>query len=296
MLSILIPVYNFEVEELVRGLQRQCQVAAIEFEILCLDDGSTPDFKKQNRIIATLENVRYEEMPENQGRSRIRNLLAKAANFEYLLFMDCDSGLVSEDYIYNYIQLINPQTVLYGGRVYDEQPPENKALIFHWTYGKNREEQSAGERQIKPYHGFMTNNFLMPKTLFLDIQFEERLTQYGHEDTLFGLQLKSRKIPILHLQNPLEHLGLETTEQFLDKTTKGIQNLYFLSQQYGQIDTKLLRTFRWLQAWKLDKLALFFLNQITPVLLRNLYSSQPNMRIFDLYKLSLLLQESQKLK
>jgi glycosyltransferase involved in cell wall biosynthesis len=296
MLSILIPVYNFAVEDLVRGLQHQCQVAAIDFEILCFDDGSTPDFKKQNRIIATLENVRYEEMPENQGRSRIRNMLAKAAQFDYLLFMDCDSGLVKEDYIQQYIESLHPDTVLYGGRVYDEQPPDNKALIFHWTYGKNREEQSVAERQIMPYHGFMTNNFLMPKTLFLDIQFEERLTQYGHEDTLFGLQLQSRNIPIKHLRNPLAHLGLEATARFLDKTKKGIENLYFLSQQYEQIDTKLLRTFRWLQAWKLDKLALFFFNQMKPILLKNMYSSQPNMRIFDLYKLSLLLQESQKLK
>lgn len=296
MLSILIPVYNFEVEELVRGLQHQCQVAAIRYEILCFDDGSRSDYKERNRNIATLDNVRYKEMTENQGRSRIRNLLAQAAGFEYLLFMDCDSGLVSEHYIKNYVQSINPESVLYGGRVYDVQPPENKDFIFHWTYGKAREQQSVAERKIKPYHGFMTNNFLMPKSLFLEIQFEEKLKQYGHEDTLFGLQLKSRKIPIIHLQNPLEHLGLETTKQFLDKTAKGIQNLYFLSKQYEHIDTKLLRTFRWLQSWKLNKLTLFILNLLNAFWLKNLYSDQPNMRIFDLYKLRLLLQESQKLK
>ncbi|MBK9012976.1 MAG: hypothetical protein IPM82_02230 [Saprospiraceae bacterium] len=64
----------------------------------------------------------------------------------------------------------------------------------------------------------MTNNFLIPRQLFLEIQFDETLRQYGHEDTLFGMELARRQVPIVHIDNPLEHIGLEPVDVFLRKT------------------------------------------------------------------------------
>ena len=40
MLSILIPIYNFAVKELVNELSSQAQDLNIPFEILCVDDTS----------------------------------------------------------------------------------------------------------------------------------------------------------------------------------------------------------------------------------------------------------------
>ena len=40
--------------------------------------------------------------------------------------------------------------------------------------------------------------------------------------------IKQRKIPILHLNNPLEHLGLEPQTIFLKKQKEAIKNLYKL--------------------------------------------------------------------
>ena len=85
---------------------------------------------------------------------------------------------------------------------------------FHWKYGSLREQSSVEQRNLKPYHSFMTNNFLIPKSIFLAIRFEEALTQYGHEDTLFGMELQRRGVPIVHLANPLRHGGLEAEGKF----------------------------------------------------------------------------------
>ena len=104
MLSILIPVYNFNVTRLVQTLAEQCAATGEAYEIICFDDGSTPEFKAQNQPIQDIKHIDYQELPKNLGRSAIRNALGQAAQYPYLLFMDCDSEVVSKDYINNYLE------------------------------------------------------------------------------------------------------------------------------------------------------------------------------------------------
>jgi hypothetical protein len=269
--------------------------AGIVFEILCFDDGSKNHFKKQNEAIKSLENVNYKELPQNLGRSKIRNELGKAAQYQYLLFMDCDSKVVSKNYIENYIEKLDLKILLYGGRVYQPNPPE-KEFYFHWFYGTNREQMPVNQRVANPYHSFMTNNFLIPKSIFLNFLFDENITQYGHEDTIFGLQLKQAKIPILHIDNPLEHEGLETTDSFLNKTKQGIENLFYLSQSYELIDTKLLRTYRKIRDWRLSFFVNFAFQISKKQLKKQFHSSNVNLKFFDFYKLGLLIEVQQKNK
>ncbi len=49
MLSILIPVYNYDVRKLVYDLHRQVTGAAVSFEMILLDDGSQQTFIDMNR-------------------------------------------------------------------------------------------------------------------------------------------------------------------------------------------------------------------------------------------------------
>ena len=87
MLSILIPVYNFSVVELVTKLHQQAlALEKVNFEVIILDDGSTDDFKQTNRAIKHLPHVQYAELTENVGRSAIRNLLAQRARGRLLTF------------------------------------------------------------------------------------------------------------------------------------------------------------------------------------------------------------------
>lgn len=296
MLSVLIPVYNFDVRNLIKDLQSQCQLSGIAFEILCFDDCSSIDFREINREIKKLKGVVYRELKENLGRSQIRNELADAANYDYLLFMDCDSKVIREDYIKKYLLHLDPETLLYGGRVYHNIPPAEPELYFHWLYGTNREQIPAAVRKITPYQAFMTNNFLIPGALFQTIRFDDRLTQYGHEDTIFGLELKQRGIAIHHLDNPLEHLGLEKVDRFLSKTEKGIENLYFLWQENPLIDTRLLRMAQKIINWKLTGLSIWSLRIFLKRIKRNLHSTRPNLLYFDLFKLLLLLEKDQHAK
>ena len=291
MLSILIPIYNFEVYNLVEALQQQGGALGLDFEIRCYDDASAEKFQLRNRSIRQLEAVVYQEFNENQGRSRIRNLLAESARYDYLLFMDCDSAVVRSDYLEEYLKHLNASSILYGGRSYSSDKPSLN-YIFHWTYGIEREVQTSKQRQLKPYKSFMTNNFLIPRDIYQSIGLDERLKQYGHEDTLFGLELEAKKIPIIHLDNPLEHIGLESVDIFLGKTKHGIENLFFLAQSNSRIDTKLLRVYKKLKYYNLVGIISRCLNLLRPFLLSNLRSRNPKMFNFDLYKLGLLIEES----
>ncbi|CAA6829344.1 MAG: Unknown protein [uncultured Aureispira sp.] len=295
MLSILIPSYNFDVRKLVHQLHQQGVLLRVPFEIICIEDASLQKYVDLNQSINALSFVTHRVLSNNLGRSKIRNYLATQAHYDYLLFMDCDSMPVSNAYLSNYIEQIHPKQLLYGGRCYQEQAPNDLTLYFHWYYGKHREQSIAKDRQKNSYQSFMTNNFLIPKDLFESIRFEETLTQYGHEDTLFGLELQEKRIPILHIDNPLEHIGLEPNHVFLKKSELAIQNLYILHTKHSvHKEIKLLHFF--LQTKRLylhfPILIIYFFTKI--LLKKNLFSRLPQLTLFDFYKLGYLIQWTKK--
>lgn len=294
MLSILIPVYNWDVTQLALDLLDQCRRAGIVFEIRCYEDGSSEAERRKNEKLGGYEGVVYRVFRENQGRARIRNLLAADARFPYLLFLDGDSGVVDDDFIRNYLGGLRAGAILYGGRIYSPERPERSSLLLHWQYGHRRETAPACRRQFQPYERFMTNNFLIPRDIFLRIGFDERLVQYGHEDTLFGHLLRALAIPIVHLDNPVVHLGLEEAGFFLKKNRQAMENLCFLYRQYPGLDTRLLRTARRLQRGRLKGVVRIVLLFLLPALRRNLRSRRPSLRALDLYKLYYFLHYDQR--
>lgn len=294
MLSILIPVYNFDVRTLTYDLHNQAENLKIEYEIILLDDKSSADFKSKNQELKKLSNLTYIELPVNVGRSKIRNLLAGKSKFNNLIFMDCDSETENQNYIKNYLPYCKPNTLVYGGRTYKKKPPEDKALYLRWLYGQKREVVNAEIRSQNPNKSFMTNNFLISKQLFEQIKFDETITTYGHEDTIFGYELKKRGVKITHINNPLIHIGLETNEHFLRKTKQGIENLKYLSKKFESEadffdDVKILKYYKIVKKFRLKFLVKFFFNTFSKLIYRNLKGKNPNLKLFDFYKLNSLL-------
>ncbi|HAS35101.1 MAG TPA: glycosyl transferase [Flavobacteriales bacterium] len=286
MLSILIPIYNFELDPFVRELREQCLTEKIEFEILCIDDASDQEFKDVNRRLNQLEQVDYEELNSNIGRSKIRNLLAERASYENILFFDCDSSLEGEELIKKYRPFFDQKKVVYGGRSYRRQSPSDPSLMLRWKYGFEREIQSLEQRQEFPYRSFMTNNFLIPKSILSEVQLDEKLKGYGHEDTMLALELKERGYEIIHIDNPLCHIGLEESEEFLSKTKNGVYNLARIIES-GKLgpSNKLFRTYTKLRNFKLLKAFQFYYEKNERKFLKNLNSPQPKLKYFDAFKL-----------
>ena len=260
-----------------KDLHSQGLTLGMNFEIIVADDHSpAPD--AANEGINHLAFAKYVYLPKNLGRSGCRNWLAQNAQYPYLLFIDGDMGIRHQDFLRKYLDCLAENRVVCGGHFYDTLRPEEKYLL-HWTYGRNREERPAIERNRMPYQGFVPSNFVIPKIVFNAIKFDETIIGYGHEDTLFGETLQKMSVEVTHIDNGLAHLGLSTNTEFLDKVDVAIHNLHFLEEKYNFTATKLQQT-----AKKVRFLAPIL--RIFPLkFLRKRIISKHHLFMLDLYKL-----------
>lgn len=286
MLSILIPVYNIDVHPLAIELLSLSEKAGLPVEIRIYEDASRLEFSQPNASLASIPGVVYCYLSENMGRAKIRNLLAKEAVYDYLLFLDADSAVESVSFLDAYLSLRKANAVIYGGRTYAVRAPVDSVFLLHWRVGTRRECAPASLRRQKPYLSFMSNNFMVHRALFDEIGFDESIHNYGHEDTVFGLRLKQMGIPLIHIDNPLEHTGLEPASVFLEKTRLAAENLYDLKQRYPELNTPLLSWFNRLGS--LSGLLRLLATLQKPLRLALLSFPQIPLIFFDLYKLSCL--------
>lgn len=290
MLSINIPVYNYEVGDLVSQLAEQAEDMQIGYEIRVYDDGSEEPVKLKNCKIAGLPGVIYTELELNLGRSAIRNKMGFESKFEYLLFIDADS-LVDKNYLRNYIENIKPNCILCGGTTYKPDKPTQPEKYLRWFYGTNREAISAKARNNNKGFIITSNNFLIEKSVFEKIHFREDLKTYGHEDTLLGYDLFRNGIEIFHIDNPVEHTGLENSVVFIEKTRIALKSLHKITHQLLPGDNAFVQQVHFLNRYAAITKFLppvflrLFYNLFHRYIERNLTGSKPSLFLFDLYKL-----------
>lgn len=287
MLSILIPIYNYNINRLVEDLNSQCSALNINYEIFLMDDNSQPMFQEVNKEVTKFPRVHYEVLTENVGRAVIRNKLAEAADYNTFIFLDCDISIIEPNFVKNYLDASFESDVVVGGLTYSEEPPPSQ-LFFRWYYGRKREVNSAAKRNKNPFKGFNTMSFCIQKSVFQAIKFDADIYQYGHEDTLFGLELGRKGHSILHIDNPIQHDGLDTFDDFIDKTHKSLETLLQLHNQEKGIETRLLKTFNRLNKPGMKKGLLRIFAPRKKQLLRKLRGGNPDLRLFDFYKLGQL--------
>lgn len=287
MLSILLPTYNYNITKLVNALHQQALEQQIDFEIIVMEDGSTL-FKNENRAVNNLKFCRYIDLPHNIGRSAIRNKLADTAKYGHLLFLDCDSEPGSVEFLQRYLAFCNEECVVVGGRIYDENESDpDKSLIL--TYGRIRERYNREDMKHSSHKMFMTPNFLISKSIFNKVRFDETIIGYGHEDTIFGIELQQLDIDFIMIDNPVIHKGLEDNSTFIRKTEYAIENLYKLYSR-GKYQTleeksKVLSIFTRIKKYRFHHLTKWIFILSKPLLTKNLKGPHPSLVLFDFYKL-----------
>lgn len=260
-LSILIPVYNFKVFDLAKKLYNQCQKLDIEFEILVFDDGSQEKYKTNNRALNGIFGINYMEMSENLGRSKIRNWLVKSALYDYVLFLDCDSKVSNKDFVQKYLDALGPNKVINGGRIYEKKKPRAKSKYLHWLYGSKKESQNSSVRNKNAHLYFHSNNFAADRNVMIEFPFDENVEGYGYEDLLIAQNLMDHDIEVEHINNPVIHLGLEKSKEFLEKNLNAVGNLVSLNEQGYFLNTRLDRFVFTLRDWSLDGILYKFIDK-----------------------------------
>ena len=286
MISILIPVYNYDVVALAKALSKQCEDEDIVFQILVFDDKSTDEFKEINQIVSQEFNVSYVELSENKGRAKIRNRLAKMAQYDWLLFLDCDSKIISDTYIKDYINELGQPAIVSGGRVYQGEKPDQKHLT-HWSYGTKVESKPASKRSAKPYISFHSNNFIIHRSLFEQIEFNEEIDGYGYEDLYFAEELKNIKGEIRHIDNPVLHEGLDDNDAYTAKTENAVSNLAKLNRDGHLTSVKLSQYYSKRMVNPFFYLAIFIAKQLQSRAVKKMEEGTENISWIQLYKLYL---------
>ncbi len=286
MISVLIPLYNYNVVALVTHIHTQLQLSQVPFEIICLDDASS-EIVVENDKISNLDFTKLLKSNKNLGRTKARQYLSEKATYEWLLFLDADVMPKSDAFIRNYLKHIGSDyEAIYGGFTYHEEAPDAEYML-RWTYGKTHEQVSAKSRNKKPYKVIISANFMIKKPVFKAINSQIKQKGYGF-DNFFAALLKMKQINVFHIDNEVYHLGIETSKVYLNKKEKAAETLLSLhnAHKIESHQNDLLHLFIKLKRYRLHHVFSTFYKLFKNPLQRNLLSNHPSMKVLQLYRIS----------
>ena len=183
--SLLLPVRNEagRIDEVVRSVFTDLG-ANPDWEVCFADDYSDDGTYERLRKLAVLFPFRLIRPEENLGRGAIRNLLAREAGADILVFLDGDCKV--QPGFFKAWEGLDPAIAWMGKVSYDTHPRSgfSRFLAKGSGIGKLRRKEDI------PAAYFISQNFRMSKALFLEAGgFRTVLLGWGGEDTDLGSKL-----------------------------------------------------------------------------------------------------------
>ena len=285
-LSIAIPTRNDDCSQTVSKLLEQARrETSLDFEILIADDASdNAEVIRQLNIIGNQEGCRLIRLKENVGRAAVRNMLAREAKYDKVLFIDAGVDINNQDCLKTYILHANDADIVCGGwktEVGAETAKANLRAKYELDCEKNH---TPLQRNKHPYRSFRTVNFLVHKDILLNNPFPADMTGYGYEDVVFGKQAEKAGCTVLHIDNPVVYKSYEDNEAFVSKTIQSVNTLYIYRERIGQYSKLHSIAFR-LRKLRLDSLMVFLYKQRSETWKKQLCGNCPSLRMLSLLKL-----------
>ncbi|HTX49721.1 MAG TPA: glycosyltransferase family 2 protein [Caulobacteraceae bacterium] len=233
-LSVLIPFYRDDAARLVASLNRK----GADVEIVVLDDGSRDDALAA-RIVAAVQALslpaRFIRLAKNEGRAAGRNRLADAARAEHLLFLDADMLPDHADFLDRWLALIEREApaAAFGG-ISLAQTPKTRETAVHRAMALRSDCLPASVRRRAPEKYVFTSNLLVRRDLFVAEPFDAGFKGWGWEDVEWSMRI-SRRHPIVHIDNPATHLGLDPAAKMAAKFEQSAANFARVVAAHGDI-------------------------------------------------------------
>ena len=295
MISILIPVYNWDIKNLAQILSDQLSDLNINSEVIFYDDCSTDlALTEINKNVVEKLDFNYVLSSQNRGIAEALNYLATLAKYDWLIYLDADVLPIKSDFLKNYIEQITDEIKVFcGGLYYSELQP--KEGILRWKYGKKYEVQTVEKANENPYLNFKACNFLIHRMVIQEYPFvSNNGKEYAAIDTLFGLKLENTPIKIEFIENRVYHLGLETNEIYLKKVENYVKSISKSFQINPELDSvRLVRFYKHKHKILLKTYAYIF-KYSKPLIIRNLLSNNSFLFLLQFYKLGLFIVELNK--
>lgn len=288
-LSILVPVVDYDCAQLVSDLLRKGDEEGVSLEILLGDDHSQQAATQAMLVaLGQLPGVRVLGSGARLGRARNRNRLAEAAKGEWLLFVDCDAAVPEAFSLRAYVDAGSRAPVVCGGLRHPSENPCPEATLRYKYEREADQRRAAVFRSEHPYAQLSTFSLLVKREVFMSIRFDEACQEYGYEDTLFGVELHRHAIPLLHIDNPLLHMGMEPNALFLAKTETSLRTLQRLEPRLVG-HSRLLATVGKLRRLHLCGPVRLGWRIFHKQLRSDLLGKHPSLFVFSLYKLGYFL-------
>lgn len=298
MFSILIPTYNFDCLSLIQELEEQCEALRrvdrdFDFEIIVADDCSTRKdlVNALQELTEQLgERVKLIALTQNVGRAAVRNRLLHEARGTWVLLMDSDARVVRKDFLQTYWEQRHKAEVIIGGILHPSEvmPGRELRIVYEQSFEK---ERSVDWRQHHPYARFSVFNLMARKQVITQFCFDIRCEEYGYEDFFLGVALEAAGVNVCHIDNPLLHTGIDTSEDFLCKAETAVRTLSRLPQHLRS-KTGLEKHASRFRRLCLSRLFVGMFQPLLPLIRKQLLSKNPSIKLLQLYKLFLYLKSS----
>ena len=137
--SIIIPIYNVE-NFIAKCLDSCINQTLLDIEIICIDDESPDRSGEIAELYAALDNRVKVIHKKNEGVSAARNTGLKAADGEYIMFLDSDDYIMPDacESVYNAAVENYPDIIVHGGHAIPEYP-----VAPAWIRGKMLPEKKS---------------------------------------------------------------------------------------------------------------------------------------------------------
>ncbi len=226
-LSVLIPFLRDDPSTLLERLDAEASALGGSVELVVLDDG-TGDAALTAALSRQIEDarlpVRLITLMANEGRSRGRNRLATAARGRTWLFLDSDMRPDRPDFLQAWAALVetdNP-AVAFGGFSLLQAPTDGRFAV-HRALAARSECLPVAVRRRTPEKYVYTSNLLVRRDVFEREAFDPAFTGWGWEDVEWAMRV-SRAHPVLHVDIPATHMGLDTVESLMRKYEQSAGN------------------------------------------------------------------------
>lgn len=225
--SVLIPFLRDDPLPLLDALETEAQNLGGPVELVLMDDG-TGDARLTAAIEARIAMmslpVKLISLLANEGRSRGRNRLAGAARGGHLLFLDSDMRPDTARFLAVWADLVrdsNP-AVAFGGFSLLQAPTDRKFAV-HRAMAAKSECVPCDVRALTPEKYVYTSNLLVRRDVFETEGFDAAFTGWGWEDVEWAMRV-SRRYPVIHVDNPATHMGLDTVQVLAGKYEQSAPN------------------------------------------------------------------------
>lgn len=237
-LSVLTPFLRDDPSELLALLDQEAEALRGRIEVVLLDDG-TADAALTARLTAQIKAMRLPvqliTLIANEGRSIGRNRLATAARGASLLFLDSDMRPDHDRFLGVWADLVQTQNpaVAFGGFSLLQAPDEARFAV-HRAMAARSDCVPHEQRALQPEKYVFTSNLLVRRDVFEAEAFDPGFTGWGWEDVEWAMRV-GKRFPIIHVDNPATHMGLDTVAQLIGKYEQAAPNFARMAARHPEV-------------------------------------------------------------